>query len=136
MSALTAQLAELQQAHDVVDEKVAELTRNETKLKAAIDELRATEQIHLTAKIEAELRLKHEEERIGELTSLRAELAAGAARRTETIQSLEAEIEKLRSSEPDQQDALANLEARLRERQELNRKYEAARSTGCVDVRD
>src|SRR5204863_600568 len=29
-------------------------------------------------------------------------------------------------SEPEQQEALANLEARLRERQELNEKYEAA----------
>jgi len=99
LSFLNEQLAELQQAHDGVAATVNELASSESQLKSAIDDLnrnelkvrasiadaearlRAAEQAHLAATIEAELRLEHEAQRIAELTSLKTDFGASAQRR-------------------------------------------------------
>ena len=81
---------------------------NEQQVRARITEaeqrLRAAEHAHLTAKIEAELRAEHEEQRMEELAALRSDLDVAAERRAEKVQT---------------------LESRLRQQQEVNEKAEA-----------
>ena len=127
LSALNERLAELQQAHNGMTAQVNELTSSESQLKAAIGELtaneqrvrasitdaeerlRAAEQAHLAATIEAELRLEHEAQRIAEVTTLRSDFSVNARRRAEHIQSLEAEIENLRNQEAEQTKQLGEI---------------------------
>jgi chromosome segregation ATPase len=120
LAALNAQLAELQAAYAGVQTQVTALTNNEAQLQASVEQLharertvrasiaeteerlRAAEQAHLAAKIEAELRLEHEDQRLADLNSLRSDFAVTSQRRAEQVAALEAEIQKLREQESEQ----------------------------------
>ncbi len=115
-------MAELTGNEQQLNTAIEELHTNEQQIRARITEAeersRAAEHAHLTAKIEAELRAEHEDQRIAEFASLRSDLDTAAERRAEKIQTLNAGIDKLRVSDQEQHSVIASVEAALHTQQE------------------
>ena len=154
LSRLTQELGDLKIAQQAAAKSVAEATAQEEQLKTAIDEqraneqqlrqgiaaaeerLRTAEQAYLAAKIEADLRSEHEQQRIAEFASLRINLDTAAQRRAEKIQALNAEITKLREEEARLVKLIRETEGRVQQQREINRKADNDRAQVEAELRE
>src|SRR5207237_10856365 len=112
-----ARIAELDQETIDLNAAIENHNNAERELRERITEIRKrledAEQAQLKAEIEADLRAKHETDRLAELTALKAKAEATAQQRTGQIAALEGEIEKLRGAEQEQLQKISEVETRL-----------------------